>query len=242
MMVTSTTYRQASTVRGREVVDPENRFFERAPRYRLRAEDIRDNALAIAGLLSRKIGGVSVMPEQPDGYFSDKSRDWSWATSPGAERYRRGLYTFWRRTTPYPSLLVFDAPSRELCVVWRGQTTTAQQALVTLNDPVFFGAARAFAERLEREGPRSVEGRIDLAMRLALARPSTAQERTVLERLYHEELARYRGDAEALTAVTGDRSIQEQSESAATGSALERAAWTSVTNAVLNLDQVICRE
>ena len=239
LIVTSSTYRQASVVRDVEDADPENRLLGRASRYRLRAEDIRDNALAIGGLLSRKMGGASVMPEQPEGYFADKSRDWHWRTSPGAEQHRRALYTFWRRTTPYPSLLAFDAPSRELCVARREQTTTAQQALVTLNDPVFFGAARALAERIVREGPPSNDAKIDLALRLAVARPPRLEERAVLKRLLYAEELRYRSGEDALDA-SGAASGEAATRSAT--DAAQLAAWTSVANAILNLDEVICRE
>ena len=142
LIVTSATYRQSSKVRPElQAKDPRNRLLARAPRYRLEAEMVRDQALALSGLLSHQVGGPSVYPPQPDGLWQAAfNGQRTWATSMGDDRYRRALYTFWRRTTPYPSMSTFDAPSRELCTVRRVRTNTPLQAFVTLNDPVYVEA------------------------------------------------------------------------------------------------------
>ena len=158
LIVTSATYRQSSKVTpelGER--DPRNRLLARAPRMRLEAEMVRDQAMALSGLLSRKLGGPSVFPPQPDGLWQAAfNGERTWATSQGADRYRRGLYTFWRRTVPYPSMAAFDAPSREICAIKRVRTNTPLQSFVTLNDPVYVEAAQALARRIVREGGADV--------------------------------------------------------------------------------------
>ena len=239
LIVMSATYRQNAARQGAGVdVDPENRLFWRAPRYRLGAEEIRDNALAIAGLLSSKIGGPSVMPYQPANYFADKSGDWRWAPSPGDDQYRRGLYTFWRRTTPYPTLMIFDAPSREVCTAERPRTNTPLQALVTLNDPVFVEAARAFAQRVLVKGPEPEEEKLVFGFRVALAYHPSAQQIAVLRDVLHAERARYRADLEAAAELVH----QGQYPQPADLDVVEIAAWMSVTSVLLNLDETITRE
>ena len=172
----SNTYQQSSALIEGVVskVDPNNRLLSRAPRFRLSAEEIRDSALQISGLLSPKIGGPSVMPYQPSDYYKGKYELWNWAPSKGNDQYRRGMYTFWRRTTLHPMFAIFDAPSREECSVVRSRTNTPLQALVTLNDPTFVEAARVFAEKVLQEAPADLDGRLIFAFRMALARaPST---------------------------------------------------------------------
>ena len=131
--------------------DPQNRLLARGPRVRLEAEMVRDQALAVSGLLSPKIGGPSVMPPMPDGIWNSPYSGDRWSTSAGEDRYRRGLYTFWKRTNPYPSFMSFDAPSREICVVRRSRTNTPLQALTVLNDPVYVEAAQALARRMVQQ-------------------------------------------------------------------------------------------
>ena len=161
LIVTSATYRQSSKVRPELLEkDPRNRLLARAPRVRLEAEMVRDQALALSGLLSRKIGGPSVFPPQPAGLWQAAfNGERTWSTSQGEDRYRRGLYTFWRRTVPYPSMAVFDAPSREICAIRRVRTNTPLQSLVTLNDPVYVEAAQALARRIVRDGGTSTSRR-----------------------------------------------------------------------------------
>ena len=175
LILTSNTYRQSSTLRPDLAdVDPENQLFARQSAFRLDAETIRDNALAISGLLSPTIGGPSVKPYQPDGYWDGVSRilpnspSASWKVSAGADQYRRGLYTYWKRTFPYPSLLAFDAPTREDCVAERTRSNTPLQALVLLNDPSYVEAARALAALAARQ-PGGLDAQIRWAHRRTLA-------------------------------------------------------------------------
>jgi hypothetical protein len=149
LMVMSATYRQASrTMPASQVRDPDNRLLSRGPSKRLEAEFVRDQALALSGLLSPKIHGPSVFPPQPDGLWQAAfNGERTYPTSTGEDRYRRGIYTFWRRTVPYPSMAAFDAPSREVCTIRRIQTSTPLQAFVTLNDPVYVECAQALARR-----------------------------------------------------------------------------------------------
>ena len=156
---------------------------------------VRDQALALSGLLSRKVGGPSVFPPQPDGLWQAAfNGQRTWATSQGEDRYRRGLYTFWRRTVPYPSMATFDAPSREICAIKRVRTNTPLQAFVTLNDPVYVEAAQALARRIVREGGSDVASRARYALQLCLCRPPRPEQVEPLVALYSAELERYRKD------------------------------------------------
>jgi len=185
-------------------------------------------------LLSANIGGPSVFPYQPEGIWHLPYNDDKWVASHGEDRYRRGVYTFWRRTAPYPSFMTFDAPSREVCTVRRVRTDTPLQALTTLNDPVFFEAARALAGRL-LTGARDSSGRAVLGFRLCVARHPTDQEVNRIISLYQKELRRYQEDPQAARRVTGD------SERDGTANP-ELAAWTIVCNVLLNLDETLTRE
>src|SRR5205823_12405213 len=158
--------------------------------------------LALSGLLSRELGGPSVYPPQPDGLWQAAfNGQRTWATSNGDDRYRRALYTFWRRTIPYPSMATFDAPSRELCTVRRIRTNTPLQAFVTLNDPVYVEAAQALARRIVQEGGGTVAERARFGLRLCLCRPpQPGQVRQALE-LYRSELAHYSQDTKAALAL-----------------------------------------
>src|SRR5687768_2447416 len=180
LMVTSSTYRQSSKYdAAKAAIDADNRLLWRSPRYRLSAEEVRDNALAIAGHLTRKVGGPSVNPYQPAGYYAGKY-GWQWNQSNGEDLYRRGMYTFWRRTALHPTMQMFDAPSREVCTANRARTNTPLQALAMMNDPTFVEAARVLAESTLKEGGDSVEKRLGFAFRRAVARPPTAAEMAVL--------------------------------------------------------------
>ena len=197
---------------------------------------VRDQALALSGLLSRKIGGPSVYPPQPAGMWQAAfNGECTWATSTGEDRYRRGLYTFWRRTVPYPSMATFDAPSREICTIRRMPTNTPLQALVTMNDPAYLEMAQAFGRRIVREGGLGVDERVRYALKLASARtPSTAQVQAVTG-LYNAELARYRAQPEAAKNLATD-----PLGPLPTGmDAVEQAAWTVIANVLLNLDGVL---
>ncbi len=237
-IVTSAAYRQSSNPQGRPgETDPYNRLLSRAARFRLPAETIRDNALAIGGLLNRELRGKSVYPYQPADYYADKGR-WKWSQSQGADLYRRGVYTFWRRTTFYPSFQVFDAPTREFCTVDRPRTNTPLQALVTLNDPVFVEAARVFGQRIMQEGGSGTLDKLTFAFRQCVARAPRQPELDVLQRLFTAQLAKYQADAAAAKALvnTGNAPRPENLP------VPELAAWTAVGNVLLNLDETISRE
>ena len=239
LLVTSRTYRQTSHVSAElKQRDPNNLFFGRQARTRLDAETVRDNALAISGLLSRKIGGGSVRPYQPAGYWkylNFPTREWM--NDKGEDLYRRGLYTYWCRTFLHPSLLAFDAPTREECSVDRARSNTPQQALVLLNDPSYVEAARVFAERV-MQAASDTEGRIQQAFHLALARTATPAETKLLARLYEEHFKQYESDPKSAADLvrTGERSPAPGLRTA------ELAAWTSVTRVILNLHETITRE
>ncbi len=239
LMVTSATYRQSSRVTPEHLAkDARNRLLSRGPRLRLEAETVRDQALALGGLLSRKVGGPSVYPPQPDGLWQAAfNGQRSYPTSKGEDRYRRGLYTFWRRTVPYPSMASFDAPSREFCVSRRIRTNTPLQAFVTLNDPVYVEAAQALARRIVREGGATPEDRAGYGLRLCLCRPPVAEQVQELVRLYEEELTRYRADAKAAEVLA----TQPLGPLPPGLGAAEAAAWTVVANVLLNLDGVLTK-
>jgi hypothetical protein len=239
MIVLSATYRQSSYRAAKspgQDLDPENRLLWRQNRFRLPAENVRDNALAASGLLNHRIGGPSVFPYQPTGYFGDKGR-WTWAQSSGDDLYRRGLYTFWRRTTFYPSFQIFDAPSRESCTADRPRTNTPLQALVTLNDPAFVESASVLAQRIMTQGGKTTDDKLTFAVRTVLSRPPTAAERTVLSRLYQKQVARYASDPKAAEAVT-----HAGEHPALPLDTTEVAAWTAIAGVLLNLDENLNRE
>ena len=235
----SRAYRQTSvaSLELREA-DPENRWLARQGRFRLDAEFVRDNALAVSGLLVRSIGGRSVRPYQPAGYWAHlnfPTREWQ--NGSGEDLYRRGLYTHWQRQYLHPSLLAFDAPSREECTADRNRSNTPLQSLVLLNDPSYVEAARAFAERILREGGVEGAGRVEYAFRQAMSRSATAEEREVLLGLVAEHLNEYRVDSAAADALltVGVRPIPSDIPRA------ELAAWTNAARVILNLHEVITR-
>jgi hypothetical protein len=238
-IVTSATYRQSSRVTPDQLAkDPKNKWLGRAPRFRLEAEMVRDQALALSGLLSRKVGGPSVYPPQPDGLWQAAfNGQRTYPTSTGEDRHRRGLYTFWRRTVPYPSMATFDAPSREICSVKRVRTNTPLQAFVTLNDPVYVEAAQALARRIVAGGGATPEERVRYGLRLCLCRPPQDAQVGPLVELFQKELADYSKDADRAKALaTEPIGPLPQGMDAA-----ELAAWTVVANVLLNLDGVLTK-
>jgi hypothetical protein len=238
LIVTSATYRQSSECSPEfQSKDPYNRLLARGPRFRLKAEMIRDQALAVSGLLSAKLYGESVMPPQPEGIWQVVYSNDTWKTSQGADRYRRGVYTFWRRTSPYPAMTTFDAPSREFCVVRRMRTNTPLQALITLNDEVYIEAAQALARRMMAEAGPSPTERAAYGVRLCVAREAKPEEVRRLIELYESELAHFRGDPEAA------RQLATVPLGAAPpdGDLAELAAWTVVGNVLLNLDETLTK-
>ena len=238
LIVTSATYRQSSRVTpDRLERDPYNRWFSRGPRFRMEAEMVRDQALAVSGLLKNTIGGPSVYPYQPEGiWFVPYSND-RWTESRDGNQFRRGLYTFWRRSAPYPTFTVFDAPSREFCCERRARTNTPLQALVTLNDPAFVQPAAALARRVLTESNGTLENRAKFAFRLVLARAPTSAEISHVIELYRENLDAYQRDRAAAKVMamiepTKDRVEIDQAE---------LAAWTVIANVLLNLDETVTK-
>ncbi|HEV2382363.1 MAG TPA: DUF1553 domain-containing protein [Terriglobia bacterium] len=244
LIVTSATYRQSSKA-PRELVesDPENRLLARGPRFRLAAEEIRDNALAVSGLLNDKIGGPSVYPYQPKGIWEEMAfgqgfTAQSYVESTGADLYRRSMYTVWKRTVPPPALTTFDAPDREKCTARRTPTNTPLQALALLNDPTYVEAARVLAERMMKQGGRTPAARVDYAFRLATARPPSSAEREILVGSFNDQLRDFRthrDDAAKLLAVGASKYDSHLDTS-------ELAAWTTVASMILNLDETITKE
>lgn len=233
-MVLSRTYRQDSRAdEGLRELDPDNRRLARQSRFRLDAELVRDNSLAVSGLLVKTIGGRSVFPYQPPGYWAYlnfPTREWQ--NSKGDELYRRGVYTHWQRQYLHPALLAFDAPGREECTAERPRSSTPLQALVLLNDPSFVEAARVFAEQLIRQSSSDRE-RIDIAFRRALSRSATDDESHVLLQLLAQHLADYQAAPEQAGQIlaVGERRVPADLNAA------ELAAWTSVTRTILNLHE-----
>ncbi|MBI3865981.1 MAG: DUF1553 domain-containing protein [Planctomycetia bacterium] len=243
LILTSATYRQSSRISPELAQrDPANELLSRGPRFRLDAEVIRDSALAASGLLVEKIGGKSVKPYQPDGLWEAisfvGSNTGTFKQDTGDALYRRSMYTFWKRTSPPPSLLTFDAPSREACTVRRSRTNTPLQALVLLNDKQYVEAARKLAERIMTEGGATPAERAAYAFRIATSRKPTADETVVLVRVFESELVEFQADADAAAKLlaVGDAKRNESLDPK------ELAAWTMVANLVLNLDETVTKE
>jgi hypothetical protein len=236
-IVTSATYRQSSRMHDDCFDDPRNQRLGRGSRFRLSSEGLRDQALAISGLLSAERFGPPVHPHQPDGVWQMPYSGDKWTTSAGDDAYRRAVYTFWRRTAPYPSMIAFDAPSREFCVSRRLRTNTPLQALVTLNDPVYVEAAQALARRMVREGGDTPGGRAARGLRLCVIRAPRDEEIEVLVGLYESELVKYRARPEDARALATD----PLGPLPPGMNAAELAAWTVVANVLLNLDEVLTR-
>ena len=244
LIVTSATYRQSSkTTEALREKDPENRLLARGPRVRLQAELIRDTALAASGLLNDAIGGPSVMPYQPKGIweelaFGDGFSGQAYEQSHGADLYRRGMYTLWKRTAPPASFATFDAPDREKCTARRAQTNTPLQALALLNDPTYVEASRALAQRALLEGGKDANARIAYAFRLATARKPGKQEMKVLRALLDGRLEAYRQDrAAALKLLAVGESPRNPRLDVS-----ELAAYTTVTSVIFNLDETITKD
>ena len=239
LMVTSGTYRQSSVATQKTVdTDPYNLRLARQGRWRVEAEMVRDNALAVSGLLVKTIGGASVKPYQPSGYWAHLNfPKRSWKADAGDALYRRGMYTYWCRTFLHPSLAAFDAPSREECTVERVRSNTPQQALVLLNDPTYVETARIFAERILREGGKDAKARITFAFQEALHRAPQSRELELLTAVATKHLNQYRGDAAAADALlkVGAKPADTKLDKG------DLAAWTSVARVVLNLHETITR-
>jgi hypothetical protein len=238
-IVTSATYRQRSTATPELLAaDPYNRQLARQSAFRMDAELVRDNALAIAGLLAPKIGGPSVKPYQPDGYWENLNfprRDYD--PDRGENQYRRGLYTWWQRSFLHPSLLAFDAPTREECAAERNRSNIPQQALVLLNDPTYVEAARVFAAHILSQCKGTADERIAWAWQRALQRKPRDLEASMMRDLLDQHLEIYRDDAKA-----AEELLRTGLVPVPTGvSTVELAAWTHIARVLLNLHETITR-
>ncbi len=230
-IVMSSTYRQDSHITPEQLEkDPFNRLLGRAPRIRLSAEQLRDQALGVSGLLSNKMYGPGVMPYQPEGIWNSVWSGAYWKKSEGEDQYRRGIYTFHKRTSPYPSMMMFDGSAREVCVSRRIRTNTPLQALVTLNDSVFFEASVHLAKKM-KAAAKDAAGQIRYGYSSILFRDITDEKLTVLTNFYGEALKTYKEKPSAVYELTKDRSA-----------APHDAAMILVANAMLNLDEVIMKE
>ena len=201
------------------------------------AEMIRDAALAAGGLLDTALGGPPVFPPQPEGVWPGFGADDVWVTSDARDRYRRALYTYWRRTTPYPAFVAFDAPSREVCVTRRARTNTPLQALTTLNDPAFFEAAASLARRALTEASGDGRERLAYAFRLCVSRHPSDKELSRLETFLATQRERFRREP-GLARRIGQGSGVARPESV---EAAEFAAWALLANALLNLDEALTK-
>jgi hypothetical protein len=205
---------------------------------------VRDNALAIAGLLDRDraVGGPSVRPYQPVNLWKEKAifggDNANYIQSTGDDLYRRGLYTFWKRSVPYPSFVAFDAPSREVCTAQRDVTNTPLQAFVTLNEKTYLEAARNFAERVLKEGGETNRSRYEFAFEIALTRSPSPRETEILDAVLHRALSEYDQNREAAAKMVSiGESPRDETLDVAT-----HAAWTAVANVLLNLDETLTKE
>jgi hypothetical protein len=244
LIVTSATYRQSSKTSPALVErDPENRLLAHMSRFRLPAELVRDNALAVSGLLNTKVGGQSTYPYQPPGIWEEISRGEIFSAqvykeSKGEDQYRRGMYWFWKRTAPPASLSTFDAPDREKCVARRSVTNTPLQALVLMNDPTYVEASRVLAQKVLGEAGPDTAKRIALAFRKVTGRAPEPREAAVLSELVNKQLARYTRDAQSAQALLalGESPVDKRIPPA------ELAAYTNLATVLLNMDEAITKE
>ncbi|MFN9446562.1 MAG: DUF1553 domain-containing protein [Pirellulaceae bacterium] len=238
-IVLSQTYRQSSSAPESEYLsDPENRLLARGPRHRLSAEMIRDQALAISGLLVRKVGGPSVKPYQPDGLWEDVTveRRGKYVADHGEGLYRKSLYTFWKRTCPPPSMVTFDATNREVCTARRSRTNTPLQSLVLMNDPTYIEAARVLASSVLQSHP-AVDQRIDAMFRRCLARSARPDEQAAMMQLLEEAMEHFQQQPELASKLlqVGSSPLDGAAD------AIETAAWSVVASTILNLDETITK-
>ncbi|MEP6951120.1 MAG: DUF1553 domain-containing protein, partial [Ginsengibacter sp.] len=233
-IVLSATYRQDSKV-SQELLkkDPNNKWYARSTRVRLSAEQIRDQALCISGIMSNKMYGPSVYPYQPKGLWLSPYNSTEWKQSNGEDQYRRALYTFWKRSAPYPSMITFDGVARNVCTSRRIRTNTPLQALTTLNDSAYIDMARHFAYRLQNEAGNDVEKQIEKGYQLATFHTIDDKSLQALLALYDMAFKRFKNDAEKTCQMVGWMAKSANAES---------AALIVVTNALLNLDEVVTRD
>ena len=240
LMVMSSTYRQDSSVTPAMVaLDPDNRLLARGPRFRLQAEFIRDNALAVSGLLIPDPGGPGGRVYQPPGLWAEVGLGGNpkFVQDHGRSLYRRSIYTYWKRSAPPPSMQIFDAPTREKCILQRSRTNTPLQALVLLNDVQFVEASRNLAQQLLADAPRTDQQRLDELYSRVLSRPVRDEEVEVLLDVLNDSLERFKADTKSATDLLAfGESKRDESLDAAT-----HAAWTLLCSVVLNLDETLTR-
>jgi len=240
-MVISATYRQSSVTRPEHLEkDPLNLYHARAPRFRMMGEFVRDNALAISGLLQRDFGGSGVKPYQPPGLWVEVSLSGGrkFIRDKGEKLYRRSMYTYWKRSAPQPALMAFDTPTREVCVLQRQRTNTPMQALVTLNDDQFVEAARRFARRILSSGKKTFPDKLNFAFEWATGRPADQLRIDVLKEFYDEQSKVFKENpkrADELLSV-GESPRDEKLDP------YDHAAWTLLASIILNLDETLNRE
>jgi hypothetical protein len=233
-IVTSETYKQRSLVSKDALKkDPLNKYYARAPRVRLSAEQIRDQALVICGTLSNKMYGPSVMPYQPEGIWKSPYDERKWEQSQGEDQYRRSIYTYWKRTSPYPSMVNFDGTAREVCLTRRIRTNTPLQALTILNDSTYWDLSVKLAQGVMQDKNANIRQRISKAYELATGQPITAQKVIVLDDLYTQSLKKLGNDEERIKKMMSDSIYKKEDR--------QLAAMSMVTNAILNLDEVITK-
>jgi len=239
-MVMSATYRQSSRVTPALMEkDPEHRVLARGPRFRLPAQMIRDQALAVSGLLVEKIGGPPVMPYQPPGLWEEVSFSGdSYKQDEGEGLYRRSLYTYWRRTVAPPTMGTFDASTRETCIVRANRTNTPLQALDLMNDVTYLEASRKFAERMMKQGGSTPEARIDYAIQVALARAAKPEEKAVLVETFNQFHTRFAAKPDAAAKYLSEGKSPRDKSLDPT----DLAAYTAVASLILNMDETVTKE
>ena len=232
-IIMSATYRQDSKVTADLLKkDPYNRFYARGPRVRLSAEQIRDQALCISGLMSNKMYGPSVFPYQPQGIWTTPYNLDSWIRSRGEDQYRRALYTYWKRSASYPSMIAFDGVSREVCSSRRIRTNTPLQALATLNDSAYVDMARHFAVRMQKEAGNDVKKQIERGFEVATLHAIDDRSRQALMNLYDAAFCQFNDDTAKISGMMGNPDTCAKPET---------AALTVVANAILNLDELVTK-
>lgn len=234
MFVSAATYRQAAHFTAeKQEKDPYNKWYSRGARVRLSAEQVRDQALAVSGLLSTKMYGPPVMPYQPEGIWSIPYNSDKWIISEGEDRYRRAIYTHWKRSALYPSMVTFDMAGRDLCSARRIRTNTPLQALVTLNDPAYVEAAQYFARNMQTKGGQQTAERIQWAYQKAINQAITPEKQAALQQLYEAAFASFTSKTNDPLAMIGDIKDATDLE--------DLAALVVVANAILNLDEFITK-
>jgi len=234
-IVTSGTYQQQSVVSQKAIeLDPKNLWLARQSRVRVEAEVVRDLALSASGLLDHRIGGPGVYPPQPDGVYAFTQRRAAWPTSQGADRYRRGMYTFFMRSAPHPMLTTFDAPRFNTTCTRRVRSNTPLQSLTLSNDQSMIELARGFAQRIQRDSDGSVEGGLDLAFHVALSRSPSPVEMDRLVTYWQSVQQDFALHPDAAAELLG---VKEASESNS-----KQAAWVAMCRVLMNLDEFITKE